>query len=101
MIAAMRWARSVGRWCAIAMPLVIVAGATPAVAGQPAHSLDLSIAAGLPPPADTGKPAVAPRAGLALPRPGDCVAPLPCGTRLLGAIRKDGAVELQVPAWRW
>jgi hypothetical protein len=30
-----------------------------------------------------------------------CTPPLPCGTRLLGSVRKDGAVELQVPALRW
>jgi hypothetical protein len=29
------------------------------------------------------------------------VHPRPCGTRLLGTVRKNGAVELQLPALRW
>lgn len=54
------------------------------------------------PPAESGKPLVPPRpAGLAPSDPEACVSPLPCGTRLLGSVRKDGAVEVQVPALRW
>jgi hypothetical protein len=79
------------------------AAVTPAVAGQPISAIDLSdAAAALPPPANTGKPAIVlPPPGLAYPEPKACLPALPCGTRLFGAIRKNGAVELQVPAWRW
>lgn len=73
-----------------------------ALAGQPAGGLDLSgTVPALPPPADTGKPALPPPAAFMPRGPETCVTALPCGTRLYGAIRKDGAVELQVPAWRW
>ena len=54
------------------------------------------------PPADSGKPLFPPaplRARAAEPE--GCVSPLPCGTRLLGAARKNGAVEVQLPALRW
>ena len=30
-----------------------------------------------------------------------CLPALPCGTLLLGDVRKNGAVELRVPALRW
>lgn len=75
----------------------------PASAGQPATAtLDLSgVAAGLPPGADTGKPPVVPPVELVQPETNGCVPALPCGTRLLGSVRKDGAVELQVPALHW
>jgi len=73
----------------------------PAFAGPAAVDLDLS--PGLPPAADSGKPAIVPPpvATLGTNEPGSCVPPLPCGTRLLGTVRKNGAVELQVPALRW
>jgi hypothetical protein len=54
------------------------------------------------PPAESGKPLIPPappNAGIGAPE--GCLAPLPCGTKLLGAARKNGAVELQVPALRW
>ncbi len=77
----------------------------PAVAAESTHRLDLSgVLPGLPAPADTGKPAIVPPATAAEPpRTGatHCAPPLPCGTRLLGTVRKNGAVELQVPALRW
>ncbi|HEV2336308.1 MAG TPA: hypothetical protein VGS13_12475 [Stellaceae bacterium] len=73
----------------------------PAFAGQ--SGIDLDLSAGLPPPADTGKPAVVPPAAASLEQnePAGCAAALPCGTRLLGTVRRNGAVEFQIPAWRW
>ena len=73
----------------------------PAFAGQPA--IDLGLQPGLPPAADTGKPAIVPPAIAALGRnPADrCLPPLPCGTQLLGTLRKNGAVEIRVPALSW
>lgn len=86
------------------IPIVFALGGaalTPAVAGQSAADPD--VLPGLPPPADTGKPAIVPPPAAALEQddPGSCQPPLPCGTRLLGTVRKNGAVELQVPVLRW
>jgi hypothetical protein len=84
---------------------VALAGAAlaPAFAGQPAVELDLS--PGWPQQAEpgSGKAALPPPAARALGRDesGRCVPALPCGTRLLGTVRRNGAVELQVPALRW
>ena len=77
------------------------AALAPAFAGQAAVDLDLS--PGLPPAADSGKPAVVPPlvAAVGPNETASCVAPLPCGTRLLGTVRKNGAVELQIPALHW
>jgi hypothetical protein len=44
---------------------------------------------------------VPPAAPLGQAETGGCLPALPCGTRLLGTVRKNGAVELQVPALRW
>lgn len=55
----------------------------------------------LSPPADTGKPLLPPAPGAGVQGPDACAAPLPCGTRLLGTARRNGGVELQVPALRW
>ncbi len=77
-------------------------GAVRAYAGQSAADFDLSgTLLGLPPPADTGKPSITPRAELVAPEPGACLPALPCGTRLLGASGRNGAVEIQLPALRW
>jgi len=80
-----------------------LAGVTlaPAFAGQAAAQLDLS--PGLPPATDSGKPAVVPPpvAALGQSETDRCPPALPCGARLLGTVRKNGAVELQVPALHW
>jgi hypothetical protein len=55
----------------------------------------------LSPPPDTGKAALPPMPSAGLREPEGCAPPLPCGARLLGTARKNGAVELQVPALRW
>ena len=94
-------------WRLIARPLVpaafALAGVTlaPAFAGQVA--VDLDLAPGLPPAADSGKPAVVPPpvGALGQNETGRCLPPLPCGARLLGTVRKNGAVEFQVPALHW
>ncbi len=71
-----------------------------ALGGPPRSALDLSTTTpDLPPAADTGKPGSP--APLLQGEPPGCGAGIPCGARLLGVIRKDGAVELQVPALRW
>jgi hypothetical protein len=97
---AMRRAWRLMRWWLIPAALAGAALA-PAVAGESAGDLDLS--PGLPPQADTGKPAIVPplTASLGQSQTGSCLPPLPCGTRLLGTVRKNGAIELQIPALRW
>jgi hypothetical protein len=55
----------------------------------------------LSPPADTGKAALPPLPNAGVREPEVCASPLPCGARLLGTARKNGAVEFQVPALRW
>jgi hypothetical protein len=81
--------------------VLVGAALMPAFAGQSA--LDLDLLPGQLPPADSGKPAIVPPPAAALEQrePGSCQPPLPCGTRLLGEVRKNGAVELQVPVLRW
>jgi hypothetical protein len=90
----------------ISQPLVaacLLAAGGWAVAGQPGGGLDLFDPVPGQSSAESGKPMIggwartAPAPGSATP----CAPPLPCGTRLLGAVRKDGAVELQVPALHW
>jgi hypothetical protein len=86
----------------IAAAFVLAGSAlVPAFAGQSA--VDLEFLPGLRPAADSGKPAIVPPAVATQGQiePGSCLAPLPCGTRLLGTVRKNGAVELQVPALHW
>jgi hypothetical protein len=54
------------------------------------------------PPAGSGKPMIfAPPAVLPARPAEDCLPGMPCGLRLLGTVRRNGAVELQVPALRW
>ena len=56
-----------------------------------------------PPPADSGKAMLGtpPPVPWADPDRDRCPPGLPCGARLIGTVRKNGAVELQVPALRW
>jgi len=77
--------------------------AAAAQAGQPSGGLDLSgVGPGLSPSAESGKPMTLPPATPLGQRDATGCAPaLPCDLRLLGTVRKNGAVELQVPALRW
>jgi len=94
-------------WRVIERRLIPAAFALAGVALGPAFAgpatVDLDLSPGLPPAADTGKPAIVPPpvAALGQKETEGCLAPLPCGTRLLGTVRKNGAVELQIPALRW
>ena len=98
----MRWRRRLISSCLTATTLLLPAN-IPVMAGQPDGDLDLSgVVPGLP-RAESGKPAIGGAPSVA-PVPGEaapCAPALPCGTRLLGSIRKNGALELQVPALRW
>ena len=80
-----------------------VGAAAPAGAGQSTIPLAPPDAwSGLPPSPATGKPVIV--TPPAAPEPGEagpCLSPLPCGARLYGTARRNGAVELRVPAWRW
>jgi hypothetical protein len=91
------------RRLAAAIALAMTA-AWPALAGPSDNAVDLPGApAGLPRPADSGKPAVSltPPANAGRDEAERCLPALPCGTLLLGDVRKNGAVELRVPALRW
>ena len=89
---------------AIAILWVACTAIAPALAQQPATTSGVWQRLPGPPAADSGKPRLpAPAASVA---PGDratgaCLTALPCGTQLLGTVRKNGAVELAVPAFRW
>jgi hypothetical protein len=99
---AVRWMwRQIKRRLAVAAFVLAGAPLAAAFAGEPMVDLDLS--PGLPRAADSGKPAIvpAPVAALGQNEAGGCRPPLPCGTRLLGTVRKNGAVELQIPALHW
>src|SRR5437660_1477055 len=100
--------RAMGRaWRVIERRFILaafaLAGAAlgPTFAGQ--ATVDLGLSPSLPPAVDSGKPAIVPPplAALGHRATGSCLPPLPCGTRLLGTVRKNGAVELQIPALRW
>jgi hypothetical protein len=83
----------------LVMSIMVLA---PAWAGDRPIALDMPGAPALVlPPTESGKPLIPPVPQAAPIDPERCVAPLPCGTRLLGTVRKDGAVELQLPALRW
>ena len=98
----MRRSRHNATW-RLAAAVLAIAVAAPAIAGQPGPGLDLSgTLPGLPPAADSGKPAFPPPGAAVVPGETErCPPALPCGARLLGTVRRNGAVELQVPALRW
>jgi hypothetical protein len=92
------------RICRHATVLVVALEiAAPALAGQQNQGLNLSGAVPGPwPPAESGKPSMAPLSATPAPPEGERCAPaLPCGSRLIGTVRKNGGLELQVPAWHW
>jgi len=76
---------------------------SPALAADPASGPQLWDRLPATPPADSGKARLGtpPPVPLAGPDSANCAPALPCGARLLGTVRHNGAVELQVPAWRW
>lgn len=82
---------------ALAMLAVSVIAA-PGHADPNAGGLDLSSVPDPLPRADSGKPAIRTDSSAPSTR---CLPTLPCDARLIGTVRKNGAVELQVPAWHW
>jgi hypothetical protein len=86
-------------------PAVIALGivaSMPALGGQSGAVADLWRAPSILPPADNGKPMIFTPPAVVPARPAeDCLPGMPCGMRLLGTVRRNGAVELQVPALRW
>jgi hypothetical protein len=55
---------------------------------------------GLPAPADTGKPRMFVPPPIAAPD-ASCAAVLDCRLRVIGAIRRNGAVELNTSVLKW
>jgi len=73
-----------------------------ALAGEPAATADQWSLLKAWPPAESGKPLIPLRPPTWQPNGVEnCVPGMPCGLRLLGNVQRNGAVELQVPAWRW
>ena len=89
------------RFAPAVMALSVVV-AMPALGGQSGAVVDLWSAPSVLPPADSGKPMIFAPPAVVPGRPAeDCLPGMPCGMRLLGTVRRNGAVELQVPALRW
>jgi hypothetical protein len=88
----------IGR-CGVAFAMLAVCAG--GVAAQQAASASQSTPSlELPPSADTGKPrAFAPSLDTT-PTPG-CEAVLDCRLRVIGAVRRDGAVELNATLFKW
>jgi hypothetical protein len=95
----MMWTMAmIGRWCLTLATLAVCAGGAAAQQASPASQSGLPL--DLTPPADTGKPrAFAPSLDTA-PAPG-CEAVLDCRLRVIGAVRHDGAVELNATLFKW
>jgi hypothetical protein len=88
----------IGRWCLAFAMLAVCAGGVAAQQASPASQSGLPL--DLTSPADTGKPrAFAPSLDTA-PAPG-CEALLDCRLRVIGAVRHDGAVELNATLFKW
>ena len=83
------------------MAASVVGVAVPASAGQGDGSDPPAGWRGDAPSAQGGKPLLFAPPPPAPENATPCPPALPCGTRLYGTIRKNGAVELQVPALRW
>jgi len=84
--------------------LTLAAQRTPAMAqvvsDNVAAAEGFPLPLGLPAPADTGKP------NLFVPPPmtpplGDCAAAFDCRVRVIGAIQRNGAVELNTSVLKW
>ena len=80
--------------------LAVLGVAAPGSAGDPSGAPGRIIWD--PPQRDSGKPVIfTPPAAVAPVQPDKCPPALPCGAHLIGAVERNGAVEIQVPAWRW
>ena len=78
-----------------------VLAARPALGGQFGAVVDLWSTPNALPPADSGKPMIFTPPAVVPRLAEDCLPGMPCGMRLLGTVRRNGAVELQVPVLRW
>ena len=93
------------RGWSIACGLAAVITSLPVAAQQKMSPIELAVppAIGSPIPTESGKPLVLTPPPVAA-KPDDrtgCVPGLPCGTRLLGAVEKNGAVAIEFPALKW
>ena len=79
--------------------IAAIAAASPALAAESGADPDLW--APQSPPVERGKPMIVMPPAMPEPDASHCLPVLPCGTRLYGAVEKNGAVELKVPALRW
>ena len=82
--------------------LAAILGGSVALAGEPRQTGGGIVLPNAP--ADSGKPMIftpPPQAAAAPAGPEKCPPALPCSARLIGTVQKNGAVEVQVPVWRW
>jgi hypothetical protein len=88
--------------CAVLSSLLLALVAGFALADERAATADPWSLPKAWPPAESGKPVLPPRPPTLQPNAAEnCMPGIPCGLRLLGNVQRNGAVELQVPAWRW
>lgn len=86
--------------------MIVAAGCAALLLGAPPAGAGEAAAAGFPlrldpsPPADTGKPQLFVPAPVAAPSAG-CAAVFDCRLRVIGAIRRNGAVELNAGILKW
>ena len=84
-----------------ASALAAILGGGAALAGEPRQTGGGIVLPNAP--ADSGKPMIfnPPPPAVTQSEPDTCPPTLPCGARLIGTVQKNGAVEVQVPVWRW
>ena len=77
----------------------LLAAAAIVAASPPARAADNPDL--LSPPTERGKPHLTVPPAVPPPESPRCLPALPCGTQLYGAVERNGAVELRVPALKW
>ena len=92
------------RWFVAMAPLMLTAQGMPAAAQAVSDNIAAAegfpLPLGLPSPADTGKPSLFVPPPLP-PPPTGCAAAFDCRIRVIGAIQRDGAVELNTSILKW
>jgi len=84
--------------------VILIAVAAPAMAQSVSDRVTAAegfpLPLGLPAPADTGKPRIFAPPPIAAPD-ASCAAVLDCRLRVIGAVQRDGAVELNTSVLKW
>ncbi len=92
------------RWLAATVVLTLAVQGMPATAQAVSDNVAVaegfSLPLGLPSPADTGKPSLLVPPPMT-PPPAGCAAAFDCRVRVIGAIQRDGAVEVNTSVLKW